>query len=121
MMAGDQFNKADGGKTLPTLVEKDCARALAMVMRTTDYGVEKYAARSWKTVEMERYDDAARRHRQARDLGETCDPESGLYHMAHEIICLLFQLQTELEKLSVDEFKAALQYNKPPRAHRGDA
>lgn len=119
-MAADQFNKADGGKSNPLLVEQDLVRALLMVNRVLDYGAEKYARGSWRLVEMERYDSAARRHRISRDLGETHDAESGLLHLAHEATNILFQLQTALADMPLPEFKAALQYNKPPRSHRGE-
>lgn len=114
----DQFNKADGGKPNPLLIEQDMARALLMVNRVLDYGAAKYARSSWKKVEMERYDAAARRHRIYRDLGETHDDESGLRHLAHEACNILFQLETEMSKLDLPSFMRELEFNAPPRDHR---
>jgi hypothetical protein len=64
---------------------------------------------------MHRYDAAARRHRIARDLGITHDPESGLAHLAHEIICNLFLLEMTIEgDPTVDWLKSL----KPPLDHK---
>jgi len=113
----DQVNKADGGKSNPLLLEQDLAGALYLVNRVLDYGAEKYERAGWKTVESERYDQAARRHKRSRDCGELIDDESGLFHLAHEATNILFQLQMEIEKASVDlEFLGA--YNKPPQDHK---
>ncbi len=91
----DQEFKADAGKPNPTLLEKGVARATAVVQATLDYGNLKYEAHSWKNVPngIERYDAAARRHRNLRDQGETHDVESWLPHLAHEIINNLFLLE----------------------------
>jgi len=87
--------KADAGKPNPTLMEKGVPRALAVVQSTLDYGNLKYEAHSWKKVPnaIERYDAAARRHRNLRDQGETHDLESWIHHLGHEIINNLFLLE----------------------------
>ena len=87
--------KHDGGKPNPLLLERDLVHALALVNEVLDHGAKKYAPRNWQHVPnaLERYDAAARRHRRARDMGETHDPESGLPHIAHEITSLLFILE----------------------------
>lgn len=93
----DQTQKADGGKSDPLLLEVDLARALAVVNAVLDYGKQKYGARGgWKAVDIMRYDSAARRHRRARDTGETVDAESGLLHLAHEACNVLFQLEQHI-------------------------
>lgn len=118
----DQKYKADGGKPCPSLLEKDCVLALEAVQATLDYGAQKYEARSWKGVDMQRYDDAARRHRIARDRGEIFDKESGLMHKAHEIICLVFQLETAIEQMLSDGYELDFhtQYKEPPQDHKED-
>lgn len=93
MESKPQNFKADAGKPNPLLLETGCPRALLAVIRVLDFGALKYEPHSWQGVEVERYNAAARRHRIARDIGEERDPESGLFHMAHEATNLLFQLE----------------------------
>lgn len=138
--SADQKNKADGGKTRPGLLEQGFPRALRLVQATLDYGAEKYSAHSWMKVEdgVSRYNDAARRHRQLRDMealpgqgfhavSEACDEESGLPHIAHEIVCLLMLIELDLAS-NEDTSRAnnTLQkllsaVKKPPTAHKGIA
>ena len=119
--ATDQRNKADAGKSNPLLVEVDLAKALTLVNRVLDYGAEKYERAGWKTVDAERYDAAARRHRRSRDLGEKFDEESGLAHLAHEATNVLFQLEMAIEASEVfgtATLEELSEYNKPPTAHK---
>lgn len=119
--AQDQTNKADGGKSNPLLLEQDLAKALLLVNRVLDYGAEKYERAGWKKVDAERYDAAARRHKRARDLGETIDAESGLPHLAHEICNNLFELQMAIEASDVfgtASLEELAQYNPPPQDHK---
>lgn len=122
----DQKNKADAGKSNPCLLEVGCAAALELVNRTLDYGYEKYvdpknppSSPSWKLVPMHKYDAAAKRHRKQRDKHGpmNVDHESGLVHLAHEIICDLFMLQTLIESNPGYDF---LTYNPPPRVWMGE-
>jgi hypothetical protein len=118
----DQEFKADNGKPRPTLLEVGCTRALMAVQATTDYGERKYTAHSWQNVPggQQRYDDAARRHRIARDMGETHDPESGLLHLAHEIINNLFLLELMLKSdpgMTYTDFKVPPTEHKKPKMH----
>jgi len=110
----DQKNKADAGKSNPILLEVGCAHALAAVARVLDYGAEKYEPNSWREVESARYNAAARRHRIARDMGETRDVESGLLHLAHEAANILFQLELLIQRDGVD----FTSYKAPPTDHR---
>jgi len=109
--------KADAGKPRPTLLETGCTKALMVVQCTLDYGEIKYEAHSWKNVPnaMQRYDDAARRHRIQRDLGVTNDAESGLAHLAHEIICNLFLLEMMIE---ADPGCTWTKFRQPPQDHK---
>lgn len=115
----EQRYKADGGKSRPTLLEKDMVNALAAVQATLDYGAQKYEAHSWQNVLGERYDDAARRHRIAMDRGNLRDTESGLLHFAHQIICELFQLEMFIRHMQkTDPMFDFTTYNKPPQDHK---
>ena len=112
-MSHDQQFKADAGKSDPSLLEQGFPRALALVNATLDYGAQKYEAHSWRNVgdALTRYNRAARRHRVARDMDaipgdgfhailESCDPESGLPHIAHEIFNLLAMIELDLQSSS---------------------
>lgn len=110
-----QFNKADGGKSNPLLLEKHMVRALASVNAVLDYGAQKYEPEGWRKVEPERYDKAARRHRKDRDYGETHDKESGLLHLSHEVCNLLFQIEMFIDANPGVNYLA---YKAPPTEHR---
>jgi len=117
MTKTDQEFKADAGKPRPTLLEIGCTRALMAVQATLDYGERKYEAHSWQKVPgaQQRYDDAARRHRIARDMGENHDRESGLLHLSHEIICNLFLLELMIKG---DPGQNWLAFHNPPQDHK---
>jgi hypothetical protein len=68
--------------------------ALTEVVKVLDYGANKYAVGNWEKVPEARvrYFDAALRHLLAWRGGETRDPESGHYHLAHAVCCVLFLL-----------------------------
>ena len=119
METADQKNKADAGKTHPLLLQKDCARALYLIQRVLDYGLEKYARKSWQEVPDESWDDAQRRHQQKIDLGEQLDDESNLPHRAHQIagLILLFSHELGLD-LSFQDIIAAGKFNPPPQDHK---
>lgn len=117
MTAPSQHLKADAGKSTPSLLEKGFARSLQIVNDTLDYGALKYAANSWHQVPdgAERYDNAARRHRRQRDLGDTYDAESFVAHLGHEIVCNLMVMEFLIEggKLERKEFN-----RNPPQSHK---
>ena len=112
----DQTAKADAGKTNPLLLFHGLPNALIAVNRVLDYGAQKYEEHSWKDVNIERYDAAARRHQSARDLGEILDPESGLPHIAHEAINVLFQLEQFCVEHEMDPRDWV--FNDPPQDHK---
>lgn len=120
----DQKAKADAGKTQPVLLQKDMAAALYLVQRVLDFGESKYDRKSWQNVELDRWDDAHRRHQQQLDLGELFDRESGLLHRAHQITGLIIMLQLEVENMlnnSVDPTKALEKLGKfkpAPQTHK---
>jgi len=117
-MNSQQF-KADGGKSDPTLLECGMPRALEAVNDTLDYGQIKYEAHSWVKVPNagQRYDAAARRHRRARDKGETHDKESFILHLAHEIVCNLFVLELMLR--ANPDLRQPFN-TQPPQEHKND-
>lgn len=77
--------KDDAGKTRAGLMITDFPRALDAVANVTTFGAEKYAPRSWRTVEnaVDRYTDALYRHLLAHERGEVNDPETGLLRLGH--------------------------------------
>jgi len=88
----DQKYKFDGGKLQYRLLPPKALREAAEVLT---YGASKYAAHSWVNVESERYLDALHRHLSARQAGEMFDQESGLLHLAHAAVNILFLLERE--------------------------
>lgn len=92
----NQNAKADSGKLQLTMVPRGIIRAIAKIRM---YGNAKYGdPDNWKTVEIERYRDAAFRHFLAYlDDPHGVDEESGLPHLWH-LDCNLAFL-TELENI----------------------
>lgn len=115
----DQKYKADAGKLQARLLFEGMPRSLKMAIAVLTYGAQKYEAHSWKNVSKERYEDAKFRHMIDGEL-EFADPESGLWHRAHELVNLMFTMELELEKLSEDEFDQLLSYNTPPQDHKNE-
>lgn len=83
--------KADAGKPRPSLVPVSLIRAVTEVR---EYGARKYGdPDNWKTVEIQRYVDAAYRHWLAYLDGEAYDPESGLPHLWHLACNIAFLIE----------------------------
>lgn len=78
----DQDAKADNGKAKLTLVPRSIIFDIA---RIREYGNQKYGdSENWKTVDVQRYRDAAFRHFLAYlDDPQGADAESGLPHYWH--------------------------------------
>lgn len=91
-----QEAKADAGKPRLTLVPR---RILADIARIREYGNAKYpegGPNNWKTVEPERYRDAAFRHFVAYlDDPHGVDKESGLPHLWHLACNIAFLCEME--------------------------
>ena len=96
---GEQTAKADAGKLQLTLVPRQIIRAIAEIRM---YGNCKYHnPENWRTVEPERYRDAAFRHFLAYlDDPYGLDEESGLPHLWH--LCTNCAFLCELEKDNYD-------------------
>ena len=77
-----RVDKADAGKPKLTLVPRQIIFDIAKVR---EYGLQKYGdANVWKTVEPERYRDAAFRHFLSYlDDPTGVDSESGIPHLYH--------------------------------------
>lgn len=89
-----QAAKADAGKLQLTLVPREIIRAIAAIRM---YGNEKYHdPENWRTVEPERYRDAAFRHFLAYlDDPQGVDEESGLPHLWHLACNVAFLVEME--------------------------
>lgn len=101
MNRNNQEIKADKGKPQCRLVPPEIIRDIA---RVREYGLKKYgSAESWRSVEVERYQDAMYRHLLAYIENPTGkDEESGLPHLWH-IACnvaFLCELQKEVQNES---------------------
>lgn len=87
--------KADAGKLRPTLIFRDMADALALVIKVGTDGANKYSDGGWLQVPSAatRYDDADLRHMLKRYIGELTDSDSESLHLAHEAWNALAKLQ----------------------------
>ena len=94
MKEKNQQAKADAGKLQLTLVPRGIIRAVARIRM---YGNEKYHdPENWRTVEIERYRDAAFRHFLAYlDDPQGVDEESGLPHLWHLACNVAFLVEME--------------------------
>ena len=92
-----QEAKADAGKAQLTLVPREIIWAIAHIRR---YGTEKYGdPDNWKSVEPQRYRDAAYRHWLAYlDDPTGKDPESGFPHLWHLACNIAFLIEMECGK-----------------------
>lgn len=94
MKEKNQQAKADAGKLKLTLVPRGIIRAIARIRM---YGNEKYHdPENWRTVEIERYRDAAFRHFLSYlDDPQGVDEESGLPHLWHLACNVAFLVEME--------------------------
>lgn len=94
----DQEAKADAGKTPLTMVPR---RIIWDIGKVREYGNKKYGdPENWRTVEKERYRDAAFRHfLQYLDNPEGIDQESGLPHLWHLACNIAFLCEMEGEEV----------------------
>ncbi len=68
------------------------------------YGAEKYDKHNWREgTEWSRYYNAAQRHMLAYNDGEDMDPESGLPHLAHAAVCIIFLLEYQRTGIGTDD------------------
>lgn len=90
----NQEAKADAGKARLSLVPR---RIIWAIARIREYGNKKYGdPENWRTVEKERYRDAAFRHfLRYLDDPTGCDDESGLPHLWHLACNVAFLCELE--------------------------
>ena len=95
----DQQAKADSGKLRLSLVPTEIIRNIAVIR---EYGNKKYGdPENWRTVEVERYRDAAYRHLLAYiDDPASVDDESGLPHLWHLACNVAFLCEMERGKFN---------------------
>ena len=72
--------------------------ALEEAVKTLTYGARKYSRDNWKRVPdfHRRYLSAAFRHVTAHARGELLDPETGLHHLSHAIVSLMYLVEDSL-------------------------
>lgn len=89
--------KYDDEKLDFTLLPYD---SLCEVVKVLMHGAKKYDRDNWYKVEdgRFRYNKAALRHTFSEVDGETIDPESNLYHLAHAVCSSLFALHFAIEE-----------------------
>ena len=94
LITPNQEAKADAGKLQLTLVPRQIIKDIAEVRM---YGNAKYHdSENWKTVEKERYRDAAFRHFLAYlDDPDGVDEESGIKHLKHLACNIAFLCEME--------------------------
>jgi uncharacterized Fe-S cluster-containing MiaB family protein len=94
-----QQAKADSGKLRLSLVPTEIIRNIAVIR---EYGNKKYGdPENWRTVEIERYRDAAYRHLLAYiDDPASVDDESGLPHLWHLACNVAFLCELERGKFN---------------------
>lgn len=111
----DQTIKSDAGKPRLTLVPRQILKDIA---RIREYGLAKYGdSESWKSVEIERYRDAAFRHFVAYlDDPTGVDEESWLTHLAHLACNIAFLC--ELEK---DNARRSEKMDRQATDHNGES
>lgn len=94
---GDQGAKSDAGKLRLCLVPRQIIRDIAEVR---EYGNRKYGdPENWRTVEAQRYRDAAFRHFLAYlDDPKAVDAESGIGHLKHLACNIAFLCEMEAKE-----------------------
>ena len=99
--------KLDAGKVRPSLVLGGFARALWEVSKVGTYGATKYTDNGWMEVADgdKRYDDAKMRHWLKEKMGEKCDKDTNLTHLAHEAWNALARLDLHIRETENEQRK----------------
>lgn len=98
--------KFDSGKLRMDLISSEAMRQLASVLGA---GAEKYGDNNWRAgLKWSRVYAAVQRHLTSWNDGETCDPETGLNHLAHAMTGLHFLLEYAKTHAELDD-----RHNKP--------
>jgi predicted peroxiredoxin len=95
------FTKFSKGKRRMGLLPP---RAIELVADVLTMGAKKYSPDNWaKAPSWSTYYDAMQRHLSSWWGGQDLDPESGKSHLAHAACCVLFLMEFERRKISVDD------------------
>ena len=99
--------KLDAGKVRPSRVLGGFARALWEVSKVGTYGATKYTDNGWMEVADgdKRYDDAKMRHWLKEKMGEKCDKDTNLTHLAHEAWNALARLDLHIRETENEQRK----------------
>ncbi len=99
--------KLDAGKVRPSLVLGGFARALWEISKVGTYGATKYTDNGWMEVADgdKRYDDAKMRHWLKEKMGEKCDKDTNLTHLAHEAWNALARLDLHIRETENEQRK----------------
>ena len=99
--------KLDAGKVRPSLVLGGFARALWEVSKVGTYCATKYTDNGWMEVVDgdKRYDDAKMRHWLKEKMGEKCDKDTNLTHLAHEAWNALARLDLYIRETENEQRK----------------
>lgn len=99
--------KLDAGKVRPSLVLGGFARALWEISKVGTYGATKYTDNGWMEVVDgdKRYDDAKMRHWLKEKMGEKCDKDTNLTHLAHEAWNALARLDLYIRETENEQRK----------------
>lgn len=92
--------KLDVGKVKANLLIEDFPRAFWAVAEVATFGANKYTESGWVKVPdaIKRYGNAKVRHQITRAMGEACDAESKMLHLAHEAWNCLAVLELTLRE-----------------------
>lgn len=112
----DVGRKYDQDKIRYSLLPSDILREVVEVL---EFGAKKYGAHKWHLVPdaKQRYWDAALRHIW-QSIKEPLDSETGKFHEAHAICCLLFRGQLQIE--DAQDFTHTSDLFEPKQNAQGD-
>lgn len=87
----DSYHQAKADKDKPRFSLLEVGHLQEMI-EVLEFGAKKYSKDSWKSVPdaKERYFDAAMRHLLAYRQGQETDVDSGLRHLAHAAVNIMF-------------------------------
>lgn len=100
-MSDGEGVKYDDGKPAVALLSSPFLLEMGAVM---EFGARKYAAQNWrKGISVTRCLSAALRHTLKWMDGVENDEESGLHHLAHAAVNLMFAAETAMARPSFDD------------------
>ena len=92
------MSKQNEGKPELSLIYYSFMKEIAKVRK---FGVDKYGDKEdWRTTSKQLHYDACLRHIMSKLSGESIDKESGLSHLAHASVNLMFLIEEEETELN---------------------